>query len=119
MTRTSASLLRIALLEDVPEAKLGQIGMSDGCETIRPDVPRKSEQSNWGPLSGIGGLTLKSSWQTLIHPGLPSARGLVYEGIVLHDQDRKQKSENEMAMKYQQGTVYLRAEGEECGTAST
>ena len=32
---------------------------------------------------------------------------MVYEGIVLHDQDRKQKSENEMAMKFQQGTVYL------------
>jgi integrase len=31
----------------------------------------------------------------------------VYEGIVLHDQDRKQKTENYMAMKYQQGTVYL------------
>jgi integrase len=31
----------------------------------------------------------------------------VYEGIVLHDQDRKQKSENYMAMKYQKGTVYL------------
>jgi hypothetical protein len=30
----------------------------------------------------------------------------VYEGIVLHDQDRKQKSENRMAMKYQKGTVY-------------
>ena len=50
---------------------------------------------------------LKSSWQTLIRPGLPSARDLVYEGIVLHDQDRKQKTENYMAMKYQQGTVYL------------
>jgi integrase len=31
----------------------------------------------------------------------------VYEGIVLHDQDRKQKTKNDMAMKYQQGTVYL------------
>ena len=31
----------------------------------------------------------------------------MYEGIVLHDQDQKQKSENYMAMKYQQGTVYL------------
>ena len=80
---------------------------SGGCETIPPDEPRKSEQLNWGPLSGIGGLTLRSSWQTLIRPGLPSARDLVYEGIVLHDQDRKQKTENFMAMKYQQGTVYL------------
>jgi len=80
---------------------------SGGCETIPPDEPRKSEQLNWGPLSGIGGLTWKSSWQTLIRPGLPSARDLVYEGIVLHDQDRKQKTENFMAMKYQQGTVYL------------
>ena len=32
---------------------------------------------------------------------------MVYEGIVLHDQDRKQNTENAMAMKYQQGTVYL------------
>ena len=80
---------------------------SGGCETIPPDEPRKSEQLNWGPLSGIGGLTLRSSWQTLIRPGLPSARDLVYEGIVLHDQDPKQKTENYMAMKYQQGTVYL------------
>jgi len=80
---------------------------SDGCETIRPDVPRKSERLNWAVLLGIGGLMLKSSWQTLIRPGLPSARDLVYEGIVLHDQDRKQKTENYMAMKYQQGTVYL------------
>jgi integrase len=31
----------------------------------------------------------------------------VYEGIVLHDQDRKQNTESAMAMKYQQGTVYL------------
>ena len=80
---------------------------SGGCETIPPDEPRKSEQLNWGPLSGIGGLTLRSSWQTLIRPGLPSARDLVYEGIVLHDQDRKQKTDNFLAMKYQQGTVYL------------
>ena len=78
-----------------------------GCETIPLDEPRKSEQLNWAALSGIGGLMLKSSWQTLIHPGLPSARDLVYEGIVLHDQDQKQKTENDMAMKYQQGTVYL------------
>ena len=78
-----------------------------GCETIPLDEPRKSEQLNWAALSGIGGPMLKSSWQTLIHPGLPSARDLVYEGIVLHDQDRKQKTENYMAMKYQQGTVYL------------
>jgi len=35
---------------------------------------------------------------------------MVYEGIVLHDQDRKQKSENEMAMKYQKGTVYLQGQ---------
>ena len=34
----------------------------------------------------------------------------MYEGIVLHDQDQKQKSENEMAMKYQQGTVYLQGQ---------
>ena len=38
---------------------------------------------------------------------LPIAPDLVYEGIVLHDQDQKQKSENCMAMKYQKGTVYL------------
>ena len=38
---------------------------------------------------------------------LPVAPGMVYEGIVLHDQDRKQKTENTVAMKYQQGTVYL------------
>jgi hypothetical protein len=31
----------------------------------------------------------------------------VYENSVLHDQDRKQKAENYMAMKYQKGTVYL------------
>src|ERR1700690_696984 len=78
-----------------------------GCATIPLDEHRKSEQLNWAPSSDIGGLMLKSSWQTLIHPGLPSSRDLVYEGIVLHDQDRKQKTENDMAMKYQQGTVYL------------
>jgi hypothetical protein len=37
---------------------------------------------------------------------LPVLPVFVYEGIVLHDQDRKQKSENYMAMKYQKGTVY-------------
>jgi hypothetical protein len=31
----------------------------------------------------------------------------MYEGVVLHDQDRKQKPENETAMKYQKGTVYV------------
>ena len=30
----------------------------------------------------------------------------MYEGIVLHDQDRKQKAENYIAMKFQKGTVY-------------
>jgi hypothetical protein len=30
----------------------------------------------------------------------------VHHEDVLHDQDRKQKPENKMAMKYQKGTVY-------------
>jgi hypothetical protein len=30
----------------------------------------------------------------------------VYEGIVLHDQDQKQKADNYMTMYYQKGTVY-------------
>jgi integrase len=34
----------------------------------------------------------------------------VYEGIVLHDQDQQQKTENGMAMKYQKGTVYLQGQ---------
>jgi hypothetical protein len=37
---------------------------------------------------------------------LPVAPDLVYEGTVFHDQDRKQKSENYTAMKYQKGHVY-------------
>jgi integrase len=41
---------------------------------------------------------------------LPAASVLVYEEVVLHDQDRKQKTENEMAMKYQKGTVYLQGQ---------
>ena len=45
-------------------------------------------------------------WPSLAPYPLPIAPDLVYEGIVLHDQDRKQKSENYMAMKYQKGTVY-------------
>lgn len=48
----------------------------------------------------------KSSWRASIRSGLPAVRDLVYEHIVLHDQDRKQKAENYMAMKYQKGTVY-------------
>ena len=48
-----------------------------------------------------------SSWRSWTRYPLPAAPGLVYEGIVLHDQDQKQKTENSMAMKYQKGTVYL------------
>jgi hypothetical protein len=48
----------------------------------------------------------KSSWRASIRSSLPAVRDLVYEHIVLHDQDRKQKAENYMAMKYQKGTVY-------------
>ena len=47
-----------------------------------------------------------TSCQSWAHYPLPVALNLVYEGIVLHDQDLKQKSENSMAMKYQKGTVY-------------
>jgi integrase len=46
-------------------------------------------------------------WRSFALCLLPIAPDLVYEEIVLHDQDRKQKTENDMAMKYQQGTVYL------------
>jgi len=49
-------------------------------------------------------------WLNWILSPLPAASEMVYEGIVLHDQDRKQKSENEMAMKYQKGTVYLQGQ---------
>src|ERR1700745_1991453 len=49
----------------------------------------------------------KSSWRAAIRSSLPAVRDLVYENSVLHDQDRKQKAENYMAMKYQKGTVYL------------
>jgi len=45
-------------------------------------------------------------WLNLAPHPLPIAPDLVYEGIVLHDQDRKQKSANYMAMKYQKGAVY-------------
>jgi hypothetical protein len=48
----------------------------------------------------------KSSWRASIRCSLPAVRDLVYEHIVLHDQDRKQIAENYMAMKYQKGTVY-------------
>ena len=48
----------------------------------------------------------KSSWRASIRSSLPAVRDLVYENSVLHDQDRKQKAENYMAMKYQKGTVY-------------
>jgi len=49
-------------------------------------------------------------WRNSILYPLPAASEMVYEGIVLHDQDRKQKTENEMAMKYQKGTVYLQGQ---------
>jgi integrase len=58
-------------------------------------------------LSDTGFVTLTSSWQNSTTKPLPISPHIVYEGIVLHDQDQKQKTENAMAMKYQQGTVYL------------
>src|SRR5215472_3493810 len=57
-------------------------------------------------LSVTGPPMSKSSWLSSTLCQLSVVPKFVYEGIVLHDQDRKQKPENYMAMKYQKGTVY-------------
>jgi len=103
--RLSNSLLKSVCL--TPARSLHALVFRSAGFGITPlGAPRRSAPSSSERWFDIGELMLRFLWKISIHSTLCVSPALVYEGIVLHDQDQRQKTENCMAMKYQKGTVY-------------